>query len=62
MLIVLDTNMFWGDVHAERPWLRAILDGAEHGDFEVVVPEAVVQELVKRYPKRVAEALARIRQ
>lgn len=61
MLIVLDTNMFWGDVHAERPWLRAILDGAEHGDFEVVVPEAVVQELVKRYPKRVAEALEETR-
>lgn len=61
MLIVLDTNMFWGDVHAERPWLRAILDGAEHGDFGVVVPEAVVQELVKRYPKRVAEALEETR-
>lgn len=61
MLIVLDTNMFWGDVHAERPWLRAILDGAEHGDFELVVPEAVVQELVKRYPKRVAEALEETR-
>jgi hypothetical protein len=61
VLIVLDTNMFWGDVHAERPWLRAILDGAEHGDFEVVVPEAVVQELVKRYPKRVAEALEETR-
>jgi hypothetical protein len=61
VLIVLDTNMFWGDVHAERPWLRAILDGAEHGDFEVVVPEAVVQELVKRYPKRVEEALEEIR-
>jgi hypothetical protein len=57
VLIVLDTNMFRGDVNAERPWLQAVLDGAEHGDFEVVVPEAVVQELVRQYPERVRAAI-----
>ncbi len=57
MIIVLDTNVFRGDVHARKPWLSAVLDGAMHGEFEVVIPEAVIRELVKQYPKRLAEAV-----
>jgi predicted nucleic acid-binding protein len=57
VLIVLDTNCFFGDVYAKRAWLTAVLDGAEQGDFDVVVPAAVVMELVKQYPARLSEAV-----
>lgn len=56
MLILLDSNAFWADVYAEKPWLSAVLDGARHGDFEVVVPETVVRELVRQFPERLSEA------
>jgi len=52
LLIVLDTNMFRGDVHARRRQMRAVLDGAAKGDFSLVLPEVVRQELVKQYPRR----------
>jgi hypothetical protein len=57
VLIVLDTNAFYGDVYATKSWLNAVLDGAEQGDFEVVVPEVVIQELVKQFPKRLDAAV-----
>lgn len=52
LLIVLDTNMFRGDVHAMRRQMRAVLEGAAKGDFSLVLPEVVRQELVKQYPRR----------
>lgn len=56
MIIVLDTNTFWPDVYATKPWLSAVLNGAKLGDFEVVVPETVIRELVRQFPERLAEA------
>ncbi len=56
MIVVLDTNVFYGDVYAKLMRLSLVLDGAAHGDFEVVVPEIVVQELVHQFPDRVRAA------
>ena len=55
MIIVLDTNVFYGDSGAKRPLLGAVFDGAANGDFDVIVPEVVVQELVRQYPERLRE-------
>ena len=44
--------MFRGDVHARRRQMRAVLDGAAKGDFSLILPEVVRQELVKQYPRR----------
>lgn len=50
MLVVLDSNAFHGDVHANRGLLRSILDDAvAKGDFELFVPEVVIQELDKHF-------------
>lgn len=55
--IVLDTNVFFSDAYAQKSWLKAVLDGAGHGDFEVVVPETVVRELIKQFPTRLDSAV-----
>lgn len=57
MIIVLDTNTFWSDVYATKPWLSAVLGGAKAGDFEVVVPETVIRELANQFPGRLADAI-----
>ena len=57
MIIVLDTNVFRGDVYARKDRLSAVLAGATHGDFQVVVPEVVVAELVHQYPDRLVKAV-----
>lgn len=57
MIIVLDTNVLRGDVHARRPLLRAVLEGAAQGDFELLVPEVVIEELIKQYPQRLQKVL-----
>jgi PIN domain len=50
MLVVLDSNAFHGDVHANRGLLRSILDDAvAEGDFELFIPEIVMQELDKHF-------------
>ena len=56
MIVVLDTNVFYGDVYARLMRLSLVLDGAAHGDFEVIVPEVVVQELVHQFPERLRTA------
>jgi hypothetical protein len=57
LIVVLDTNIFHGDVHARLMRLSLVLDGAAHGDFEIVIPEVVVKELVHQFPTRVKAAV-----
>lgn len=58
MLVVFDTNVFYGDVHADRSRLRSILDSAAEEElFEVLVPEVVMQELDKQYPRRAKKVI-----
>lgn len=57
MLIVLDSNALWPDVHATKRWLSTVLKGAKAGDFELVVPETVIRELVRQYPERLSETI-----
>jgi predicted nucleic acid-binding protein len=53
LIVVFDTNVFNGDVRADRSRLRAILDGAAaKGAFGVMVPEVVLLELDKQFRKR----------
>lgn len=56
--IVLDTNVFYGDVLATGRLLGAVIEGAAAGDFRVVVPETVVMELARQYPERLDKAIA----
>src|SRR4051794_6103521 len=61
MLVVLDSNVFHGDVRADRSRLRAILDGAlAKGAFEVFVPEVVLQELDKQFAARSKKVVRQI--
>jgi hypothetical protein len=53
VLIVLDSNVFYGDVHARRARLSAVLTGARNGDFAVMVPRVVLDELSRQFPERV---------
>src|SRR5438067_813638 len=48
--VVFDTNILDGDRYLNRPRMRQVFAGAAAGDFEIVVPEAVVQEMVKHFP------------
>jgi hypothetical protein len=57
VIILLDTNTFWPDRYAEKPWLSAVLNGAKQGDFTVVVPETVIRELVRQFPEELSEAI-----
>lgn len=53
MLVVLDTNAFYSDVHGTRPRLRGILDAPlSQAAFEVFVPEVVLRELDKQFARR----------
>lgn len=53
MIVVLDTNVFHSDVHADRSQFRSILDdAATKGSFAVVVPDVVLQELDKQFARR----------
>lgn len=56
--VVLDTNVFYGDVYARKRLLSAVLDGAAAGDFEVVVPEVVVLELARQFPEKLTKVIA----
>lgn len=58
MRIVLDTNSFYGDVHATRPKFRALLASAAARDVEVIVPQVVLDELARQYPERLSKAEA----
>jgi hypothetical protein len=49
--IVIDTNALENDRYAKRPVADAAWRGAAVGDFELVVPEAVIGELVKHFPE-----------
>ena len=50
MLVVLDSNAFHGDVHANRGLLRSILDDAlAAGDFRLFIPQVVIEELDKHF-------------
>lgn len=53
MLVVFDTNVFHGDVRADRSVLRSLLDEAvAKGAFELFVPDVVLQELDKQFGAR----------
>jgi hypothetical protein len=60
MKIVIDTNALEGDRYARRPVADAAWRGAAAGDFEIVIPEVVVQELVKHFPEKLAETLEQL--
>lgn len=55
--VVIDTNALEGDRYAQRPVADAAWRGAAAGDFQLVVPEAVVGELVKHFPTALQETL-----
>lgn len=63
VLVVLDSNAFHGDVNANRGLVRSILDAA-HADeeFELFVPEVVMQELDKHYAAETKRAVRDINQ
>lgn len=53
MLVVLDTNAFYTDVHGTRPRLSGILDAPlNRTAFEVFIPEVVLLELDKQFAQR----------
>jgi hypothetical protein len=52
MIVVLDTNVFWGDVYAQRSHLRTVLERAAGGVFTVMVPRVCVEELVRQFSLR----------
>lgn len=63
MLVVLDSNAFHGDVHANRGLLRSILDAARADEeFELFVPEVVIQELDKHYAAETKKAVRDVNQ
>ena len=63
MLVVLDSNAFHGDVHANRGLVRSILDAARTDEeFELFVPEVVMQELDKHYAAETKRAVRDINQ
>jgi hypothetical protein len=55
--VVLDTNVFFGDRYAQRQLLNILLEGAANGDYDVVVPEVVVLELVRQFPTELKKAV-----
>jgi predicted nucleic acid-binding protein len=55
--VLLDTNALHGDRYAERPVATAAWNGAAAGDFQLVVPEVVVQELAKHFPADLRDAV-----
>jgi predicted nucleic acid-binding protein len=57
VIVVLDTNVLHRDVWGQRPAFQALVDRAEHGQFEVVVPRVVVDELFRQFPDRLRELL-----
>src|SRR4051812_27879353 len=57
MKIAIDTNALEGDRYARRPVADAAWRGAAAGDFEIVIPEAVIRELVKHFPEVLSETL-----
>jgi predicted nucleic acid-binding protein len=61
VLVVFDSNVFHGDVRADRSRLRSILDGAVAlGSFSLFVPEVVLGELDKQFQRRTKKALRAI--
>ena len=52
---MLDTNVFRGDVYAQRSQLRAVFERAASGAYRVVVPRICVEELVRQFPSRMLE-------
>lgn len=61
MLVVLDTNAFWGDVHATRKLLRSVLDDAQgQQKLEVFVPQVVLDELDRQFGERTRSAVKKL--
>lgn len=58
--VVLDTNPLENDRYAKRPLAEAAWRGAAAGDFRIVVPEAVIGELVKHFPEALEETLGEL--
>ncbi|MGH2905888.1 MAG: PIN domain-containing protein [Solirubrobacterales bacterium] len=61
MIVVLDTNCFHGDRGVSRTQLTTLLGHAERGRCSVVVPEAVIAELVNQYPSALKSAIDKTR-
>jgi predicted nucleic acid-binding protein len=55
--IVLDTNALESDRYAKRPVAEAAWRGAAAGDFELIIPEAVIGELVKHFSTALQDTL-----
>jgi predicted nucleic acid-binding protein len=62
--VVLDTNTFYSDLRMRGP-IRVLLDRAAAGELTLVIPEVVIQEVLKRfrqrYEKTVQQATSAIR-
>ena len=55
MIVVLDTTALHGDVYAKGAWLTTLFQAAEdRDDLNVWIPSAVVEELVRQFPDRLA--------
>src|SRR6476469_539001 len=61
MIAVLDSNCFNGDMRAARPKLQSVLEAAETGAFQLVVPQVVLDELDKQFARRSKRAYNEIR-
>jgi hypothetical protein len=64
MIVIIDTNAYHGDVEATGQDLTALIDAVERGntdppDAEIWTPRAVVEELVRQWPRR-AERMNRV--
>ncbi len=57
MIVILDTNVFFGDRRVTKARLSLVFDGAAHGDFDIAIPEVVVRELVRQFPERLQAAV-----
>src|SRR4051794_27098093 len=57
MIVVLDTNALFTDLTARKGPVSVLIDEAAKGRIELVLPEVVVQELVKRARVRIEQAL-----
>ncbi len=58
MRVFVDTNAFYSDLMIRGP-LRVLFDAARRGDFVLVVPEVVVQEVLKQFRVRYETELRR---
>lgn len=61
MIVVIDTNIFFGNYFMDRPSFRILLAQHQLGNIALAIPEVVVRETINKFTITLEDALKAVK-